>query len=79
MEMELILAFAGVYLVLALLVYKTFRIECKIKDAAKTQKYEPSITLWKFLKQAIFGIVSYVAVEGISNYIVSLNTFNTLL
>jgi hypothetical protein len=77
MEMELLLAFAGVYLTLALLVYKTFRIECKIKEAAKTQKYEPSITLWKFLKQFIFGVISFVAVESISNYVVSLNTFNS--
>lgn len=79
MEYETMLVFAGVYIMLIVLVYKTFRIENKIKSSSATEKYNPALTLWKFAKQLIFGGTSYVLVESVSRYLVSLQNIDSFI
>jgi hypothetical protein len=79
MEFEMLMVFAGVYGLLVVLIYKTFKIEGKIKDTTVSEKYNPALTLWKFAKQLIFGGTSYVLVETISKYLISLQNIDSFL
>jgi hypothetical protein len=77
MELELLLIFSGLYSLIIFSVYKIVKLEKKVSSAGKPQKYEPFITVWKLVKQLIFGVASLILVEFVSKYLVTLQPLNS--
>ncbi|MBN2202704.1 MAG: hypothetical protein JW700_00760 [Candidatus Aenigmarchaeota archaeon] len=70
--------FLGLYGIGLLTLYKVMRLGCKIDDVKKSNgTYQPSVTLWKFLLQILFGGSSLVILDVASNYVTQLQNLNS--
>jgi len=78
MEQDLFLIFVGLYGFLFVVFFKLMTIEKKISSVGKGTQYEPLITVWKFLKQLIFGGASFVTLEVLSTFITPLQQWKSV-
>ena len=75
MEALTLVVFMGLYGMVGLLLYRLYMLDKKIDKVVKNVKFEPSITVWKFFKQILFGVSSYILVEFIGIYLTSLQNW----